>query len=187
MKRIVILISFMAALALCASAQTYIDFSDMAMVKTPWPMPDNYPSGMYMNWDNFYYVTAGIWAGEGPGFQVLPTPKTVAFLGGPMCDIRIPCHASIKLIGPNVAAFTPVSIQVAAGWLPSRVVVSAYSNGKFLGHTVWNLTTDLQTLSFPNAWSDLTEITFIPEFVPTNSNYPKAGSLVIYKLAVMMH
>jgi hypothetical protein len=190
MKRIVLLISFIAAIGLCASAQTYIDFHQMPIARTPAPMPDNFPEGMYLAWDNFFYVTPGIWNGEGPGFWVDPTTQhnIVAFVGGPLCDLAATCHGSIKLmVGPNVTAFTPVQIQVTAGWLPNRVIVTAYSNGRFVGRTTWNLTTDPQTFTFPNAWSDLTQLIFTPEFVHTNSIYPPAGSMLIYKLVLMMH
>lgn len=188
MKRIVLLISFIAAIALCASAQTYIDFHDMPMASAPSPMPDNYPEGMYLNWDNFMYVTPGMWSGEGAGFKISPTVHDVTFIGGPLCPIATTCAGTIKLaVGPNVSSFTPLTIRVAAGWLPNRVIVSAFSNGKFVGRTIWNLTTDVQTLAFPNAWSDLTQLIFVPEFVNTNAIYPPAGSLVIYKLTLMAH
>lgn len=190
MKRIVLLISFVAAMALCASAQTYINFHEMPIAKAPTPMPDNYPDGMYVNWDNFFYVTPGIWSAEGPGFWVDPATKhnIVAFIGGPTCQLPATCHGSIKLTpGPNVAAFTPIEIQVTAGWLPNRVIVTAYNNGTFVGRTIWQLTTEPQTLTFPNAWNNVTQLIFTPEFVHTNSTYPPAGSMLIYKLVLMMH
>ncbi len=190
MKRIVILISFIVAIVLCVGAQEPINFHQMPIAKTPAPMPDNFPEGTYLNWNNFYYVTPGLWSGQGPGFWVDPSTQhnVVAFIGGPLCNLAATCTGSIKLaVGPNVIAFTPVEIQVSAGWLPNKVIVSAYSNGKFVGRTTWQLTTEPQTLTFPNAWNNVTQLIFTPEFVDTNAIYPPAGSMLIYKLVLMMY
>jgi hypothetical protein len=55
MKKIGLLICLLAALAMCANAQTLIDFSDLPAVANPIALPENYPSGSYLMWSNFYY------------------------------------------------------------------------------------------------------------------------------------
>ena len=107
MKRIVLLISFIAMVGLCAGAQSYIDFHQMPTAATPTVMPDYYPEKSGLNWDNFYYVTPGLWRDAGPGFWVDPAKQhnTVAFLGGPLCTLAVPCDGSIKL-APRPGAMT---------------------------------------------------------------------------------
>ncbi len=192
MKRIVLLVVFVAALALCASAQDYINFSWMPVVNTPTPMPDNYPDGMYLFWDSFYYVTPGLWSGEGAGFWVDPATQhnTVAFIGGPLCLLDIPCSGSIKLspimMHPANKTFTPISISISAGWMANNVRVTAYNNSQFVGTVVWKLTTHPQTFSFPAAWN-VTQLVFTPDLIKSNTVYPKAGSMVVYSLLLVEH
>ena len=190
MKRLLLLISVVAALTLCASAQTYIDFHQMPITNTPAPMPDNYPAVSGLAWDNFYYVTPGSWKGAGPGFWVDPASyhNTVGFIGGPYCNLPAACFGSIKLqrpgsARPSLPTFTPVSISVAAGWLPNNVTVTAYEDSKFVGTVVWKLTTKPQTFSFPAAWR-VTQLVFTPEFIATSAIYPQAGSMVVYSLVL---
>ena len=189
MKKPLLLISVLAALALCASAQTYIDFHQMPIANTPAPMPDNYPAVSGLAWDNFYYVTPGSWKGAGPGFWVDPAShhNTVVFVGGPFCNIPAACFGSIKLQRPGAdrpsfPTFTPASISVAAGWLPNNVIVTGYDNSRFVGSVVWSLTTKPQTFAFPATWH-VTQIVFTPEFISTDS-VPHAGSMVVYSLVL---
>ena len=190
MKRIVLIISFVVVVALCASAQTYIDFHQMPMARTPSPMPDSYPPEAGLYWDNFYYVTPGLWSGQGRGFWVDPATRhnSVAFIGGPLCNPVNPCYGSIKLqVGPNVrATFTPVSMSLTAGWAPNSVIVTAYNQSQFVGRLVWRLTTTPHTFSFPATWN-VTQLVFTPEFIPFTSVYPKPGSMVIYSFVLMKH
>jgi len=190
MKRIVLLISFLAALALCASAQTYIDFHDMPMAVTPSPMPDLYPSGVNLYWDSFFYVTPGTWDGAGPGFWVGPNPHDVVFVGGPMCTLAVPCSGSIKLnplqLLPPVRFFTPVSITLSAGWLPNHVTITAFNNGTYVGAVTWALTTTPHTYQFPASWRHVSQLVFTPEFIPSHAVYSQAGSTVIYSFILMM-
>jgi len=185
MKRIVLLISFVAAVALCAGAQTYIDFHDMPIATTPTLMPDLYPSGMNMLWDSFYYVTPGMWSEAGPGFWVDPATQhnSVAFFGGPMCALSVPCSGSIKesqiVMAPRNRTFAPISMSVSAGWAANNVTVMAYNNSKFVGSVVWNLTTQPRTFHFPAAWN-VTQLVFTPGFINANTTNPKPGSMVIY-------
>ena len=189
MKRIVLLITFVAALALCAGAQTFIDFSGMPMAKVPEQMQDLYPPGINLYWDNFSYVTPKAWDLEGPGFVVGPNAKDVVFTGGPLCNLAIPCSASIKLNGimmiPGVQTFTPMSIMLTAGWTPNLVRVAAYNNGELVGRLTWKLTTEPRTFYFPAAWR-VTQLIFTPDFVGKTAVYP-AGSMVIHNFTIMMH
>jgi len=192
MKRIVLLISFLAVLGLCASAQTYIDFHQMPLAKTPTLMPDFYPEGMNLYWDNFYYVTPGLWSGAGQGFWVDPATQhnTVAFIGGPLCTLDIPCNGSIKIsqimMHPGNQTFTPMSISMSAGWVPNTVTVTAYNNSTFVGRVTWKLTTKPQTFSFPAAWN-VTQLVFTPDIAISNAVHPQAGSMVIYTFILMEH
>ena len=192
MRRFVLLVSLMAALALCAGAQTYINFQGMPMANTPIVMPDNYPTGMGLYWDNFYYVTPGLWSGEGAGFWVDPSLQhnTVAFFGGPTCTLAIPCSASIKLsqivMAPVNRTFTPISVSISAGWTANNVRVTAYNNSKFVGSVVWTLKTVPQTFTFPAAWN-VTQLAFTPDVLPSNAVNPNAGSMVVYSFVLMQH
>jgi len=194
MKRIVMLISFLAVLALCASAQTYINFHEMPIAKAPSPMPDLYPTGANLLWDNFYYVTPGIWSAEGPGFWVDPATlhNTAVFVGGPLCPLAITCSGSIKMnplpVAPTATpSFTPVSMTLSAGWLPNHVIINAFNNGTFVGTITLKLGTTPHPYSFPASWKNVTQLTFTPEFVPNHAVYPQAGSMVIYDFILMMH
>lgn len=174
-----------------ASAQTYIDFHQLPMANAPSPVPDYYPVGVNLNWDNFYYVTPGLWKDAGPGFWVDPAThhNTVAFIGGPLCALSTPCSGSIKLnhlsATPTIKSLTPVSISLAAGWLPNKVIVTAYENSKFVGSTVWELTIEPKTFAFPATWKNVTQLVFTPELNATNAVSPKAGSMVVYSLILL--
>jgi len=192
MKRIVLLFGFILALALCASAQTYIDFHDMAFTKAPSPMPDAYPASFHLSWDNFYYVTPGLWKEAGPGFWVDPATyhNTVAFIGGKMCPFAVTCAGAIK-IGPSIGMtpvakdFTPVSMTLSAGWASNTVTVLGYNNGKFVGSLVWKLTTTPITKTSPNTWR-VSELVFTPGVPATGpAVFPKSGSVVIYSFILV--
>ncbi len=191
MKKTFLLVTLVAVLAVSASAQTYIDFHQMPIVNTPAPLPDNYPSGSGLVWDHFYYVTPGLWKDAGPGFWIDPAShhNTVAFVGGTHCYLPAACFGSIKLqqpIGKSLAlpAFKPVSVSLSAGWLPNKVTVTGYDNSKVVGTVDWQLTTKPQTFSFPAAWR-VTQLVFTSEFIPSSTNHPQAGSMVVYSLILM--
>jgi len=192
MKRIVLLISFVAAVALCAGAQVFIDFHDMPIATTPTLMPDLYPSGMNMLWDSFYYVTPGMWSEAGPGFWVDPATQhnSVAFFGGPMCALSVPCSGSIKesqiVMTPRNRTFIPVGMIASSGWADNEVTVLAYNNSRLVGKLVWKLTTERQRFYFPAAWN-VTQLVFTPGFINANTTNPKPGSMVIYDFAIMAH
>lgn len=192
MKRIVLLFGFILVLALCASAQTYIDFHEMPMAKAPSPVPDAYPTNVNLHWDNFFYVTPGLWKEAGPGFWIDPATyhNTVSFVGGNMCALAATCVGAIKL-GPSIGmtpvakAFTPVSITLSAGWAANTVTILGYNNGKFVGSQLWKLTTTPHTFSFPAAWK-VTELVFTPGVPATGpAVFPKSGSVVIYSFILI--
>jgi len=180
MKRIGLLLCIVIAAALCATGQTLIDFSDMPSVNVPVPVPDDYPAGSYLNWDNFYYVSPLLWSGAGPGFTTGPEIR-LAFVGGPMCSTGGMCSASIKVpVTPNsTASFQPLSITLSSGWVANNVVVVAYDHSKFLGSVVWNLTTTAQSFDFPTYWTTVTQLRFFPS--PAQG---QQGSTVIYTLSL---
>ena len=152
-------------------------------------MPDNYPVEAGLYWDNFYYVTPGMWKGEGRGFLVDPMTRhnSVAFIGGTQCSLAYTCHGSIKLqMVPNATAtFTPISMSLSAGWMPNNVTVIGYSHSKFVGRLTWKLTITAHTYTFPHAWNDVTQLVFIPE-VNAGHAMP-VGSMVIYSFVLMKH
>lgn len=192
MKRTVLLVSFLAVIALCAQAQTFIQFGDMHYASVPTPMPDNYPFGTNLSWDNFLYVTPGLWSGAGPGFWVDPsTPHNiVAFIGGPYCNVAASCGGSIKLVPsavtPTGKGFQPISISLSAGWQQNGVIVTAYNNSKFLGRVEWKLTTKPTLFKFPAAWPNVTQLVFTPRF-SIISTKPPAGSMVVYSFLLVQH
>jgi hypothetical protein len=196
MKRIVFLIAFLAAVALCAGAQTTIDFHQMYLATTPTPMPDYYPDGVNLSWDNFFYVTPGGWKGAGPGFMSDPSLQhnTVAFVGGSLCPAAASCVGSIKVTAkypsatPVMRTFTPLTIEMCGGWKANTVTINAYNNSKFLGQWTVKLTTMPQTFTFPSIFPEVTQLFFAPGLISSStSKSVTAGSVVIYKMQVMMH
>jgi hypothetical protein len=190
MKKVLLLITFITAIALCASAQTLIDFTGMPVATTPTPMPTNYPSSANIYWDNFLYVTPGLWSGAGPGFWVDPATKhnTTLFIGGPWQSIaQGSIELQLKNPGPNISTFTPVSMLLAAGWNPNSVLVAAYCNSKLVGTTVWNLTTTPQTFTFPSVWTNVTQLVFTADPNMTSAVHPTPGSMVIYSFVLIAH
>jgi len=192
MKKIVLLFAFAAAVALCAGAQTYIDFHQMPLVKTPTLMPDYYPDGTNLYWDHFFYVTPGLWIGAGPGFWVDPAVQhnTTVFVGGRFCDAAATCVGVIKMPQNRSvpSTFTPVSIQMSAGWVPNKVTITGYNKGTFVGSTTIKLTTKPQIFILPVAWKPVTELVFAPEPVLTNTLRPEnAGSVVLYSVVLTTH
>jgi len=192
MRRIVLLISFVAVFALFAGAQTLIDFHDMPYAYVPTAMPDNYPQTMGLNWDNFSYVTPGLWKLAGPGFWVDPSsnPVDVAFVGGVLCNLTVPCTGMIKMVpimadAPFHKTFTPMTITMAAGWQTNVVRVTAYDYGTYVGTMVWTLTTTPTLYTFPATWR-VTQLAFAPAYLGNNATIPE-GSAVIYNFTAMLN
>ena len=192
MKRIVLLIAFVTALSLCAGAQTLIDFNKMPMATNPTLMPDNYPQGMGLFWDNFYYVTPGAWSEEGLGFVVEPNTKDVIFAGGPVCALKIACTAMLKMnpiMNPSLTAvmknqtFTPLHVTLSAGWEDNYVTVTGYNDGAYVGTLRLKATTTPRTFTFPTVWR-VTQLAFTPDWLGNNAVIPD-GSVVIYSISLM--
>ena len=164
MKKTLVLITCLLALALSASAQNQINFANLPLVSTPTPMPNAY-SGL--NWNNIFYVDPAEWSFAGSGYKLGPTlNQDVAFVGETGC--RLPpggaCYGSISVnsvpSGINSISFQPVSATVAGGFGPTDITVIAYNNGNYVGSAFYSLGGQMQTLNFPSSWASVTELTF---------------------------
>lgn len=189
MKKTLCVLSFVVAMVLCVSAQTYIDFSYMPIAKVPTPMPTT-PDQFNMAWDNFLYVTPGIWTGAGAGFWVDPSTKhnTVAFIGGPYQSVaQGSVTFQLPTVAPNVRTFQPISVTLTAGWTPNPVLVTAYCNSRLVGTVTWNLTTTPTIFKFPAEWTNITQLVFTAEPMMANSVYPQPGSAVMYNFLLVEH
>ncbi len=186
------------ALAMCASAQQLIDFTQLTPASgSPQAVPVGY-SGL--RWDGVFFVAsplypdANLYLGangainSGPGFYSGPEAM-VAFGGGSMCfhnygapvadgvtDKHV-CEATISAW--RTATFHVDNVQISDGWNASGdfITVTAYRNGAQVGNSFqYKLTTTSQNLNFSgNGWGDYTELVIHPS--------PK-GSFVIYTLQV---
>lgn len=193
MKRIVLLGSFLAVVALCVNAQTpmFLDFHEMPLMKAPVNVTGAYPAQSNLIWDNFLAVTPGIWRDAGPGFRVDPATyhNNVTFLGGPWQSFAvgsiemIPARAGI----PRVFVFQPVSMTLSAGWTANRVVVTAYLQSNAISNVVWNLTTTPRIFKFPPEWRNVTKLVFTPDPSVKNAIHPQAGSMVMYNFLLVEH
>lgn len=190
MKRIVLLISFLAVTVLCvAQTPMYMDFRNMQAMPTPVHMTGEYPAQSNLMWDNFLCVTPGIWSAAGPGFHLDPAflHNNVMFLGGPYQSIAV---GSIEMIpeksrGPRVPVFQPISVTLSAGWTANRVLVTAYLQSNAVSTVVWKLTTTPQIYKFPPEWTRITKLVFTPDPSMKNAIHPQPGSLVMYNLLLV--
>jgi hypothetical protein len=157
MKKTLILLTCLLALALAASAQQTVNFSDLPRVSTPTPMPNGYGS---LAWTDIFYVDPTRWAGSGPGYKDGLADLDVAFVGGKNCRLlQEYCYGSISSPG-GPAAFQPVSALAAGGFGPTYITVLAYNNGKYVGSAFYSLNTQMQTLTFPPNWGGVTQLVF---------------------------
>ena len=171
MKKTVVLLAFLLALAIGATAQQQINFSDLPLISTPAPLPAGYGG---LNWSNFWYVDPSEYPGAGPGYQNFFTHKDVAFIGGAFCGpAKQGCYGVITA-SPG-KAFVPVSALVAAGYQANQIKVLAYNNGVYLGSASYNLTTTPQVLNFPASWGVVTTMQ-----MQTDEN----GDLVLFDLSL---
>src|SRR5271165_5937138 len=157
MKNTLVLIACMLVLALGATAQEQLNFSDLPLVSTPAPMPNGYGQ---LNWSNIFYVDPSQWSGAGPGYRDGPIggtlrPQDVAFVGGKICRLlQEYCFGSISSAG-GPTSFQAVSAVVAGGFGPTNITVTAYNNGKYVGSSFYILGTQMQTLNFPSSWGGI--------------------------------
>jgi len=187
MKRNLLVLGFVVALALNAGAQTYIDFSGMPFASVPTPMANHPAAVSNLFWDNFLYVTPGMWHGAGPGFWVDPTTQhnTVLFIGGPWQSVAQGSIVMRVQQPPNVSTFQPVSITLSSGWIPNGVVVTAYANSRLVGTLTWNLTTTPAIHQFPATWTNITQLVFTADPSVANAVHPQPGSMVIYNFLLI--
>jgi hypothetical protein len=181
MKKTIVLLACLMALAISATAQNQINFTGLPPVSSPMPVPNGYDG---FTWTNILYVDPAEWQMAGSGYKLTPnTNQDVAFVGGTTC--LIPgrgenCFGSISVPSTlnqgginNPLSFQLVSATVAGGFGPTAITVVAYNNGNYVGSAFYTLTGDLQTINFPASWGGVTEVTF---------QTAAMGDLVIYNL-----
>ena len=66
------------------------------------------------------------------------------------------CYSSIT--SASGGHFQLVNATVAAGYSQRSLTVLAYANGSYVGSQTYTLTTDVQTLTFPQGWGNVTEV-----------------------------
>ena len=171
MKKILVVLTCLLALAVGATAQEQINFSDLPLVSTPAPMPAGYAN---LNWGNFWYVDPSQYGGAGPGYLNPLTHRDVAFIGGQFCGpVQPACYGVISSGGS--LEFFPSSAIMAAGYHANQVTVLAYNRGVFVGSATYRLTIAPRVVGFPSSWGGVTEMQ-----IQTDS----AGDLVLFDLIV---
>jgi hypothetical protein len=163
MKKTLVLLACVLGLALGATAQEQLSFADLPLVSTPTLLPNGYGQ---LNWNNFFYVDPAEWSGAGPGYKLGPDRGDVAFIGGKGCIYEyqkgvqlLPsaCFGTISSAG-GPTGFQAVSAMAAGGFGSTNITVTAYNNGKYVGSSVYSLTTSPQNISFPASWGAITEM-----------------------------
>ena len=171
MKKTLILVACVLAVAAAASAQENLNFANLPLVSTPSPMPNGYGE---LNWTNIYYVDPNQWSGAGPGYKDGPVDEDVAFVGGKFCRVlQEACFGTISSSG-GPTSFQAVSAIVAGGFGPTTITVTAYNNGNYVGSAFYSLNTQMQTLNFPSAWGGITQLVF---------QTSGGGDMVLYDLS----
>jgi len=170
MKKTLVLLACLVALAMGATAQEQINFSDLPLIGTPAPIPAGYSR---LNWSNFWYVDPSQYGGAGPGYPDPFTHRDVAFIGGQFCGpVQTGCYGVISSAG---APFVPVGAVMAAGYQANQVTVMAYNQGVFVGSASYQLTTTPRIVSFPSNWGAITEMQMQTD---------ESGDLVLFDLVV---
>jgi len=181
MKKTLVLLACLMALAISAAAQNQINFAGLPLVSSPMPVPGGYDG---FTWTNILYVDPAEWQSAGSGYRLAGNPnQDVAFVGGATCLIPSRgehCFGSISVSSTilqggvnDPLTFQLLSATVAGGFGPTSITVVAYNNGNFVGSANYNLTGNLQTINFPSSWGGVTEVTF---------ETAAMGDLVIYNL-----
>jgi hypothetical protein len=157
-----LLLFVLLGLALGASAQELVNFSDLPHISNPSPVPDGYGN---LTWTGFFYVDPYEWGGAGQGFKHGPTGQDIGF--SPYACGTIPtCYATIS----SSTGLRLVSAHAAAGYGQNPLVVTAYYKGKYIGIQTFMMTTDMQELDFPPSWGIVTQVVF-------------QGSVVLYDVS----
>jgi hypothetical protein len=151
-----LLLFVLLGLAIGASAQELMNFSDLPDISSPSPMPNGYGN---LNWTGFFYVDPYDWNGAGPGFKHGPIGKDVGF--APYGCGSVGCYASLN----SSTGFELINAHAAAPYANggpggSPLIVTAYDNGKYIGIQTFMMTTDVQELDFPPSWGIVTQVVF---------------------------
>lgn len=190
MKKLVWLFAVISALALGASAQSFVNFTNLPPSETPYAVPEGYGG---LHWSGIDYVSCMLWHyvnGEietGAGFMVGPEAQ-VAFGGGPLCYQKHGGNTNVNVCATSISAgigagmrqnFKPDYMYVASGWAQDGlqyITVSAYNNGVLIGTQRYPLLPLARKvkLIFPSAWMNVTELKMYPS---------PGGSFVLYLLA----
>lgn len=157
-----LLLFVVLGLAIGASAQELVNFSDLPDISSPSPVPNGYGN---LNWTGFFYVDPWNWGGAGQGFKHGPIGKDVGF-SPYVCGSIGTCYATLSA-SPG---FELVNAHAAAGYGKNPLVVLAYYNGKYVGTQTYMMTTDVQELDFPPSWGIVTQVVF-------------QGSVVLYDIS----
>jgi hypothetical protein len=140
------------ALAIGASAQQQLNFSNLPLVNSPSLVPNGYGS---LSWGNFFYVDPYTWSGSGPGYRLGPEGEDVAFVGGLFCRLNgNSCYGILT----SSSGFELLSANVAGGYSPAAVTATAYNNGTYVGSMNFWVGTSMQTVNFPSSWGMVTEV-----------------------------
>ncbi len=153
MKKTLVLLASLLALAIGANAQQLVNFSQLPLISSPSAMPNGYDQ---LNWGNFFYVDPFTWSGAGPGYQLGAQGEDVAFIGGEYC--RLSGGNSCTGILSDSAGFELVSAEVAGGYGPAAVTAMAYNNGNYVGTKNFFVGTSAETVTFPSNWGIITEV-----------------------------
>ncbi len=174
MKKTLVLLACLLALAVGASAQENLNFADLPLLSSPALMPNGYGQ---LNWTNIFYVDPYEWSGAGPGYKLGPVGKDITFIGGKVCRLyQEACFGTINSMGGRTA-FQAVSATVAGGFGPTNITVTAYNNGQYVGSSFYVLNTQMQVLDFPSSWGSITQLVF---------QIPGGGDLVLYDLTAYL-
>jgi hypothetical protein len=179
MKKILVLLACMVALALGASAQENLNFADLPLVNSPAPMPSGYGQ---LNWTNISYVDPSQWSGAGLGYkdrliEGRLVSQDVAFVGGRVCRLlQEYCFGTVSSQGGRTS-FQAISAIVAGGFGPTQITVTAYNNGNYVGSSAYLLNTQMAALNFPSSWGSITQLVF---------QTSGGGDLVIYDFAAFI-
>lgn len=154
MKKTLVLLACLMALAIGAAAQDQLNFSNLPLVSSPSLMPNGYGN---LDWGNFFYVDPFTWSGAGSGYKLGPQGEDVAFIGGLYCRLAggNSCTGTLSSAG----GLELVSVDVAGGFGPAAVTAIAYNHGNYMGTANFFVGTSRQTLTFPSSWGVVSEIT----------------------------
>ena len=153
MKKTLVLLACLMALAIGATAQEQLNFANLPAINSPSPMPAGYGQ---LTWGNFFYVNPDGWSGAGPGYKLGLQNQDVAFIGGLNCRLAggNSCFGTLN----DSLGFQLISANVAGGYGPAAITAIAYKNGAYVGTANFFVGTSMETLTFPSSWGVVTEV-----------------------------